>query len=89
MCLYYRGVHLNLHPHELLPLSLPPSSLGARTTTSSILLHLDQLCGYEQQLREKEGELREVCAQLGTVEKVATRLAVLYTWNPSNEDPLK
>ena len=56
---------------------LPPPCLsfpGARAQASSILVHLDQLSGYEQQLREKERELSEVCEQMDTVERVAAKL---------------
>ena len=71
---------INSDPIRPTPPPSPLPSPGARATTSSILLHLDQLCGYEEQLREKENELKAVCTQLTSVEKVAARSSTLPTY---------
>ncbi|CAI8055740.1 Structural maintenance of chromosomes protein 2 [Geodia barretti] len=46
---------------------------GARASSSSILLHLDQLWSLEQQLREKEAELANVSTQLASLEQLAAK----------------
>ena len=66
------------NPYPPLPLlfviSLPLP--GARASSSSILLHLDQLWALELQLREKESELSAVSSQLTSLEKLAAKSVI-------------